>query len=166
MRTSAHVQTKYAGLAHQFEDLAQQHDADYARDLGIPCNGDHVFWRCVCRVCDFSLALFCRVCRREPPSGYPPRRDQHVVLLGSSLTMALSVRSAQIGNRRTLVFFLLLTMILGGAFLGVKAYEYHQKFVEHIVPSLDWAPRRRCSSAPGARRARSPLNFISFSTLP
>ncbi len=25
-------------------------------------------------------------------------------------------------------------------FLGVKAYEYNQKFVEHIVPGLDWAP--------------------------
>src|SRR5258706_2861669 len=29
---SEHVQTKYAGLAHQFEDLTQQHDAD---TLGI-----------------------------------------------------------------------------------------------------------------------------------
>ena len=63
-----------------------------------------------------------------------------VVLLGSSLTMALSVRSAQTGNRRALVLFLIVTMILGGIFLGVKAYEYNQKFVEHVVPSLDWAP--------------------------
>jgi len=31
-------------------------------------------------------------------------------------------------------------MILGGLFLGVKAFEYNQKFVEHIVPSFDWAP--------------------------
>src|SRR4029077_13907031 len=63
-----------------------------------------------------------------------------IVLLGSSLTMALSVRSAPTGNRRALVGFLIATMILGGAFLGVKAYEYDQKFVEHVVPSLDWAP--------------------------
>ena len=62
------------------------------------------------------------------------------VLLGSSLTMALSVCAAQTGNRRALVTFLILTMILGGIFLGVKAYEYDQKFVEHVVPSLDWAP--------------------------
>src|SRR5579872_2083661 len=55
-----------------------------------------------------------------------------VVLLGSSLTMALSVRSAQTGNRRALVAFLVATMILGAIFLGVKAYEYDQKFVEHV----------------------------------
>src|SRR5258708_39812923 len=63
-----------------------------------------------------------------------------VVLLGSRLTMALSVRSAQTGNRRALVLFLILTMILGGVFLGVKVYEYNQKFVEHVVPGLNWAP--------------------------
>ncbi len=63
-----------------------------------------------------------------------------VVLLASSLTMALSVRSAQTGNRKALIWFLMATMILGGIFLGVKGVEYHQKFAEHIVPSLDWAP--------------------------
>jgi cytochrome c oxidase subunit 3 len=63
-----------------------------------------------------------------------------IVLLASSLTMALSVRSAQTGNRRALVLFLVTTMILGGIFLGIKAYEYNQKFVEHVVPGLDWAP--------------------------
>jgi cytochrome c oxidase subunit 3 len=31
-------------------------------------------------------------------------------------------------------------MLLGGIFLGIKAVEYHQKFVEHIVPGLDWSP--------------------------
>ena len=63
-----------------------------------------------------------------------------MVLLASSLTMALSVRSAQTGNRRALVLFLIATMILGRRLPGVKAYEYNQKFVEHVVPGLDWAP--------------------------
>jgi len=35
---------------------------------------------------------------------------------------------------------LIATMILGGTFLGIKAVEYDQKFVEHVVPALDWAP--------------------------
>ena len=63
-----------------------------------------------------------------------------IVLLASSLTMVLAVRAAQTGNRRALIGFLIGTMILGGIFLGVKAVEYNQKFIEHIVPSLDWGP--------------------------
>ena len=132
--------TEQFGLAHQFEDLAQQHDAD---TFGV--------WLFLVTEIMFFGGMF---------AGYAILRwlyfaafagGSHlldirlgaintVVLLGSSLTMALSVRSAQIGSRRALTLFLNLTMILGSAFLGIKAYEYHQKFVEHIVPSLDWAP--------------------------
>jgi cytochrome c oxidase subunit 3 len=57
-----------------------------------------------------------------------------VVLLGSSLTMALAVRSAQQGDRRGQVAFLLLTVALGLAFLGIKGFEYAHKFEQHLVP--------------------------------
>ncbi len=30
--------------------------------------------------------------------------------------------------------FLILTLLLGGVFLGVKAYEWNEKFVEHHIP--------------------------------
>ena len=56
------------------------------------------------------------------------------VLLCSSFTMVLAVRSAQIGNRKALILFLILTMLFGMAFLGIKAYEWNEKFVEHHVP--------------------------------
>ena len=56
------------------------------------------------------------------------------VLIGSSLTMALAVHFAAIGKRQLLVLFLILTLILGGVFLGVKAYEYHDKWVHHEIP--------------------------------
>jgi cytochrome c oxidase subunit III len=57
-----------------------------------------------------------------------------IVLLGSSLTMALAVREAQRGRSRGTALFLLLTILLGGVFLGVKAVEYSHKFHEHHVP--------------------------------
>lgn len=60
------------------------------------------------------------------------------VLICSSLTMALAVRAGQLGARRSLILFLILTMILGGVFLGVKAYEYHHKWEEHLVPGFNW----------------------------
>lgn len=60
------------------------------------------------------------------------------VLLCSSFTMALAVRSAQLGRRRLIVLFLIVTMIFGGVFLGVKAYEWHEKAVERHVPGPDF----------------------------
>jgi cytochrome c oxidase subunit 3 len=52
-----------------------------------------------------------------------------VVLLCSSLTMVLAVRATQLGQQKMIVLFLILTLILGFVFLGVKAFEWHEKFV-------------------------------------
>lgn len=57
-----------------------------------------------------------------------------VVLIVSSLTMALAVYYAQTGVRRLQVTFLVITMILGATFLAVKAVEYHEKYVDHLIP--------------------------------
>ena len=62
------------------------------------------------------------------------------VLIGSSLTMVLAVHAAQTGKRKALVFFLLLTMALGAAFLGIKSYEYYTKWEHFLVPGLRFAP--------------------------
>jgi len=59
-----------------------------------------------------------------------------VVLIGSSLTMAMSVWSAQVGKKKWVTFFLLCTLVLGGVFLGIKGIEYHAKYVEHHIPGL------------------------------
>ena len=57
-----------------------------------------------------------------------------VVLIGSSLTMALSVRAAQTNQRKATVNWLIATIILGSVFLGIKVYEYADKFEHHHVP--------------------------------
>jgi cytochrome c oxidase subunit III len=57
-----------------------------------------------------------------------------VVLIGSSLTMALGVRAAQTNQRKATVGWLIATMILGAVFLGVKVIEYADKFEHHHVP--------------------------------
>ena len=56
------------------------------------------------------------------------------VLILSSFTMAMAVHSAQTSRRRSLILFLLLTMLLGSVFLGVKVVEYGDKFHHHLVP--------------------------------
>lgn len=62
------------------------------------------------------------------------------VLICSSLTMALAVRAAQLGQRRMLIVFLVLTMTLGATFLGIKAVEYTHKFHEQLVPGPKFTP--------------------------
>ncbi len=62
-----------------------------------------------------------------------------VVLLSSSLTMALAVHAAQLGRSKALVSFLLMTMLLGVAFLGIKALEYYYEYEERLVPGLNFA---------------------------
>ena len=57
-----------------------------------------------------------------------------VILIGSSLTMALAVHAAQTGRRRQLLGFLGATGVLGTAFLVVKGFEYAHKWHDHLVP--------------------------------
>ena len=56
------------------------------------------------------------------------------VLLLSSFTMVMAVRAGQLGQQKAIVLFLILTLLFGGIFLGVKAYEWNQKFEEHHIP--------------------------------
>jgi cytochrome c oxidase subunit 3 len=57
-----------------------------------------------------------------------------VVLICSSLTMAMAVHSAATGRRRLLIGFLVATMLLGGTFLGIKAVEYTDHIRHHLFP--------------------------------
>ncbi len=60
------------------------------------------------------------------------------VLIGSSLTMAMAVWSAQLGRRSGQLLFLGLTIGLGLVFLGIKAVEYSHKFEHHLVPGASF----------------------------
>jgi cytochrome c oxidase subunit 3 len=73
------------------------------------------------------------------------------VLIGSSLTMALAVRAAQTNNRKWTVNWLVLTMILGCVFLGVKVIEYQDKFANYEVPgeSYNWLYHEQHAAAGG-----------------
>ena len=61
------------------------------------------------------------------------------VLITSSLTMAMAVHAAQLGNRRLLMIFLVATMALGAVFLGIKAVEYYDKYTHHHIPGAGFA---------------------------
>ena len=58
------------------------------------------------------------------------------VLIVSSLSMALAVRSARMGQQKALQILLLVTIFFGLCFLGVKAIEYHSHWVDNKVPLI------------------------------
>ena len=61
-----------------------------------------------------------------------------IVLIISSLTMALAVRNAQLGRRRGQIAMLLATLFFGSVFLGIKMYEYHAHYEEGLFPGAAW----------------------------
>jgi cytochrome c oxidase subunit 3 len=60
------------------------------------------------------------------------------VLICSSLTVAMAVRAAQLGKRKLQVQMLLLTLLFGLSFIGIKGIEWHEKYVEHHIPTFDY----------------------------
>jgi len=61
------------------------------------------------------------------------------VLLFSSLTMAIAVHAAALGNKRILASFLAITWLMGLSFLVIKGFEWTADYREGLVPVLNWS---------------------------
>jgi cytochrome c oxidase subunit 3 len=77
-----------------------------------------------------------------------------VILLTSSLTMALGVHAAQLSRTRILILNLILTLLFGASFLGVKSYEYYHKYEEQLVPGRHFYFAKRDAEANSPLPAR------------
>jgi cytochrome c oxidase subunit 3 len=129
-----HAQAESLALREQFDTAAQQKDAS---TLGM--------WIFLITEIMFFGGMFLAytIYRSSYPHVFAVASNtlnvyigaaNTVVLLCSSFTMVMAVRAAQLGHRKTIVVFLILTLLLGLVFLGVKAYEWNEKFQEHHVP--------------------------------
>ena len=135
---NVHAASHPAALLHHFDTAGQQKEAS---TLGM--------WVFLVTEVMFFGGLFTAyvVYRAFYPSAFVAASNTLDITLGainttvlicSSLTMALAVHSAHTGKRGLLVTFLILTMVLGGVFLGIKAVEYKDKFVHHHVPGASF----------------------------
>jgi cytochrome c oxidase subunit 3 len=136
----------HPALQHHFADLDQQREA---AALGM--------WVFIAQEVLFFGGLFAAyaVYRTQYPAAFSAGSHHlswkigfanTLVLIASSLTMALGVHSAAIGRARRVVGFLLATVLLGSVFLGVKYFEYGEK----IRPCLGDGPYAGCL-VPGER---------------
>ena len=60
------------------------------------------------------------------------------VLIISSFGVALAVRGAKVNGRKRLLGGLALALVLGIVFLALKGYEYHDHYLHHQVPGLNF----------------------------
>jgi len=86
-----------------------------------------------------------------------------MVLLTSSLTMALAVYWARTGQRSLLILGLVLTALLGAAFLVIKGFEYHGDYQDNLMPGLafdaqEWVER-------GLRPERVKMFLVIYYTM-
>ena len=133
-----HAQAHHPALQHHFQTLEQQHEA---ATLGM-----WVFL--VTEVMFFGGLLMAYLLYRV---WYPVAWAEGsleldiylggfntIVLIGSSLTMALAVRAAQTGIPGATVRWLLITMALGLTFIVVKFFEYKHKWDVNHIPGPNW----------------------------
>ena len=59
-----------------------------------------------------------------------------LVLIFSSFTMVMAVRSAQVSQKKATFWYLLITLICAGIFMLIKAIEYNSKIQHGYLPSL------------------------------
>lgn len=145
-------------VAHQFDDARQQQEA---ATVGM--------WAfLITEVMFFGGLILAYVIYRNayPESFHAASRVLNEVLGGvntcvllvSSFTMALGVRAAQLGDRKKLMMYIILTMIFGAAFLGVKVVEYAEKFEHHLVPGATF----HFHGVPGHEHAPNAEIFFSL----
>jgi cytochrome c oxidase subunit III len=121
-------------LKHHFDNLEQQHSAER---LGM-------WFFLVTEVLFFSgMFVAYTVYRNWYPAEFAFASSHLLVMIAgintgllitSSLTMTLAIRSAQLGDRAGLIRRLLITFALGAGFMGFKAYEYATDYHEKFVP--------------------------------
>ncbi len=130
-------------VAHQFCTREQQHDAS---TLGM-----WVFLATEVMVFGVLFTGYAAYRTEYPESFAAASRRLNVtiggintvVLLTSSLTMALAVYAARLGQKKMLVRCLILTAFLGTLFMVFKAIEYYEDYEKQLVPRLafqseDW----------------------------
>jgi cytochrome c oxidase subunit 3 len=129
-----HHGTHHPFLQHHFEDLGQQHEASTLGMWMFLTTEILFFGGFFAAYVIYRLMYYGAFRAGAHHQNWQVGAANTIVLIGSSLTMALAVWAAQTNKRRATVIFLLLTLLLGGVFVGVKAYEYNQHFHEGLFP--------------------------------
>lgn len=125
---------EHRSLQHHFENMEQQREAG---TLGM--------WVFLATEIMFFGGMFLAytIYRSLYPAAFSSASNHLDITLGtlntgvlifSSFTMAMAVYFTQVGHRRAQILCLVITLVLGFTFLGIKAKEYYDKYEDHLIP--------------------------------
>src|SRR5215210_8648866 len=131
--TTEHIHS-HRSLQHHFENMEQQREAG---TLGM--------WVFLVTELMFFGGMFLAytLYRTAYPTSFASASNHLDITLGavntgvlilSSFAMAMAVYFTQVGKSRPQVLCLVLTLLLGLTFLGIKAVEYYGKYEDHLIP--------------------------------
>ncbi|HEX4603390.1 MAG TPA: cytochrome c oxidase subunit 3 family protein [Candidatus Angelobacter sp.] len=135
MSTSQTTTTEHhPALSHQFDSMQQQQDASTFGMWVFLLTEIMMFGGLFTAYLIYRLKYYDAFVAASKSISVGWGFANTLVLIGSSFTMAMAVWAAQKGLRKAQVWLLLATMVLGTAFLGVKAKEYYDKWDECHIP--------------------------------
>lgn len=135
--THAHAE-HHPHLQHHFDDLGQQHEASTLGMWFFIAQEILFFGGLLTAYIVYRLRFFEAFIAASEFQSLWLGGTNTVVLIVSSLTMALAVRAAQTGHRKKIIVYMFATLILGLAFLGIKAIEYYDHWDHHLVPGTSY----------------------------
>ena len=131
---AAHGEVHNPALLHHFAEPQQQRDAA-SLGMWIFLGTEVMFFGGLfCAYLIYRLKYFGEFAAASQTLNWQLGTTNTAVLICSSLTVVLAVYASQHAKRTLLLSSLVLTLILGFAFLGIKAVEYNEKFEKHHVP--------------------------------
>jgi cytochrome c oxidase subunit 3 len=143
---------------------------EYQPALPIP-NGKVCVWLFLSTEIMFFAGLIgAYIVLRFGAVSWPSTHDVHLVeiwgalntavLIGSSITVVLALEAAKKDQAQAAKGWILVTLLLGSVFLGVKAYEYSQKFSHRVYPALPHSPIYEKADVYYAQAVRLRLNSL------
>jgi cytochrome c oxidase subunit 3 len=126
--------------------MSHSHAPQFAYQPALPIpNGKTCMWLFLSTEIMFFAGLIgTYIVLRFGAIAWPAPHDVHLsepigafntfVLICSSVTVVLALEAAKWNQTAKAKGYVLLTFLLGSVFLGVKAYEYQQKFAHGIYP--------------------------------
>ena len=131
---AVHGEVHNPALLHHFAEEQQQRDAASLGMWIFLATEVMFFGGLFCAYLIYRLKFFGEFAAASQTLNWQLGTTNTVVLICSSLTVVFAVYAAQHAKRTLLLSSLVLTIILGFVFLGIKAVEYNEKFEKHHVP--------------------------------
>jgi cytochrome c oxidase subunit 3 len=152
----------HGDVAHQFDDASQQREAALLGMWSFLATEVLFFGGLITAYVVYRWAAPVQVGLASHHLNVALGCVNTCVLLVSSFLVALAVSEAQRGNARRVVQLLIGTIVLGVAFLGIKAVEWVTDYHEGLIPfASNWAipahDLEAMAASPGVEPNRIPL---------